>query len=110
MGGYHHLHVLEVVPVGLDQLDVLPLEVGLDELALEQPLERLDQLEGREDGRAVLEALVEHRAEAALELLDLAAEVVEVVVELLRLDVEHVVRQLLERLEDRGEVGVDLRG
>ena len=80
----------------------------LDELALQQPLEALDQLERGEDRRAVVEALVEHRAQPALELLDLAAEVVEVVVELLHLDVEHVVRHLGEGGEHVGEVVVDL--
>ena len=71
-------------------------------------LEGLDQLERGEDGRAVLKALVEHRAEPALELLDLAAEGVEVVVEPLHVDVEHVVRQAQHSAEQAVEVGVDL--
>ena len=100
--------VLEVGGVRAEQVGLAPLEVGLDELALEQPLERLDQLERREDGRAVLEALVEHRAEAALELLDRRAEAVKVVVELLHVDVEDVVRQVEDDVEQPVEVGVDL--
>ena len=50
--------------LGAEQVGLPPLEVGLDELALEQPLEGLDQLEGREDRGTVLEALVEHLVRA----------------------------------------------
>ena len=102
------LHVAQVGAVGLEQVEVLALQVSLDELALEQTLKRLDELEGGEDGGAVVEALVEHRTEPALELLDRAAEDVKVVVELLDLDVEHVVWHLDELLGDRLEVGIDL--
>ena len=49
-----------------------------------------------------------HRAEPSLELLDLGAEGVEVLVELLHLDVEHVVRQVEDDLEQAVEVRVDL--
>ena len=68
---HKHVHaVAHVVAVGLEQRDVLTLQVGLDKLTLKQPLERLDELEGGKDGEAVVEALVEHRAESLLELLD----------------------------------------
>lgn len=66
--------------------------VHLYELALEQALKALDQLERVEDGRAVVEALVEHRAEPALQLLDRRAEGEEGAVERFVLHVEHLKR------------------
>lgn len=46
-----------VVPVVHQQVEVPLLEVRLQELALEQALEGLDELGGAEDRRAVVEAL-----------------------------------------------------
>ena len=55
--------------------------------------------------------LIKHRAEASLELLDAAAERVEVVVKVLHLHVEHVVLDALERLGYNVDaVGAGARG
>jgi hypothetical protein len=64
---------------------VLVLEVLHDDVALHHHVERVEELEAAVDRRAVVEALRDHRAEPALELLDVRPEDVEVVVELVRL-------------------------
>ena len=45
---------------GTDEVEVLRFEIGLDEVALEDLAERLDELEAAADGAAVLEAHAEH--------------------------------------------------
>ena len=99
------MHALEVLAVHLDERDVLALELVLDERTLEERVERVEQLEARVDVHAVVEGLREDGAEAALELLDLVAEGVEVVVEGLPLHLHDVVGDGLEG----GDGGLEVR-
>ena len=101
-------HQLQVGAEVLHEVDVLPLQVLHDDLPLQHHVEAVQQLERRVDRRAVLEALRHDRAQPLLQLLNLDAEDVKVIVERLGLHVEQVVLDLQEALEGLLEVGVDL--
>ena len=90
------------------ELNLLLLQVRGDDLALEQALERFEQLERHGDGGAVLEPLDDDRPEPTLELLHRPAKLVKVVVELLNLDVQDVVLQGVELLRRGLEIGENL--
>ena len=90
------------------ELDFFLLQISHDDLALEQTLERVEQLERHRDGGAVLEPLDDDRPEPTLELLHRPAKLVKVVVELFNLDVENVVLQRVELLRRGLEIGKDL--
>merc|ERR1719506_3295588 len=107
------LQLHEVVLVLREQERVLALELVLQDRALQQALEVVEQLQALLHRVEILEAVRQHRRQAAVQLLHRAAELEEVVVELLLLDVHDVVRDLLEAvhgglelLEDR----LDLQG
>ena len=93
------LHLLEVCGILVEEVRILLLEVRLHDVALENALERVEQLEAQQDRDAVIEGLRNDRCQAPLQLLDLALKVVEVGVKLLRLHVHVVVLGLLEDLD-----------
>ena len=92
----------------MDERAMLLLQLVVDDGAVEQALEGGEQLELPEDGRAVVERLGDDRAKAALQLLDAAAELVKVIVELLGGHIHDVVRHGLEGSDSGEEVRVDL--
>eukprot|EP00968_Pinguiococcus_pyrenoidosus_P014244 scaffold1298_cov257-Pinguiococcus_pyrenoidosus.AAC.2 len=102
------LQVAQVAAVALHETDVLLLELVLDDGPLQQALEAVQQLEAAVHGGAVIKGQADHGAQAPLQFLHGAAEVVEVVVELLGAHVHDVVGNLLERLHRQLEVRVDL--
>ena len=53
---------------GFPRLPGIAQQVGLQRVALEEPFEGVDELEGGHDGRAVLVARREHRGEPPLHL------------------------------------------
>ena len=114
------LDLLEVEGIGVEKVGVLFLKVGLDDVALQQPLEAVQQLETPEHCHAIVEGLRDHRGQPALQLVDLkqsntiavteadlmetlrqsfsylAAEVIEVVVKLLGVNIHDVVLGFLK--------------
>ena len=102
------LHRLEVAGIGAEQVRVLLLQVGEDDLALEQALERVEELEAAQHRGAVVKGLHDDRGQPPLELVDGAPEHVEVVVKLLVLHVHDVLGRPLEDGARVHELGEDL--
>mmetsp|Transcript_52159 Transcript_52159/g.108898 ORF Transcript_52159/g.108898 Transcript_52159/m.108898 type:complete len:636 (-) Transcript_52159:578-2485(-) len=102
------LHRLEVARVGAEQVRVLALEVGEDDLALQEALKRVEELEAAEHRRAVVEGLHDDGGQPPLEFVDGAAEGVEVVVEALVLHVHDVLGRLPEHRAGVDELVEDL--
>mmetsp|Transcript_20734 Transcript_20734/g.31851 ORF Transcript_20734/g.31851 Transcript_20734/m.31851 type:complete len:572 (-) Transcript_20734:732-2447(-) len=109
---------LQVLLVQFEQSDVLLLELVLDDGAVKQSLEGVQQLELADDGVTVIETLGQDGGQTSLELLDSLAELEEVVVELALFDVHDVVLhgrelvdgllELREHLEDGSREGLTL--
>jgi len=78
---------------------VLLLELILDDWAVEEALERVEELELSNQSVAVIEALGQGRGESPLELLDSLPELVEVVIETPLGDIHDVVLVWLLLLE-----------
>ena len=102
------LHLLEIGAEEAHQLHLLLLQIRRDDLALQQTLERVEELKRGADGDAILEALDDDGTEPPFELLDHGPELVKVVVKLLRLHVHHVVLNLVKLLQRLDKIGVDL--
>ena len=102
------LHLFQISPEESHQLHLFLLQIRHDDLALQQTLERVEQLERGADGDAVLEPLDDDAAQPTFELLDARAKLVKVIVEVLRLDVHDVVFNLVKLLQRLFEIGVDL--
>ena len=106
--GEHGLHLGQVLRVTGQQCMLLPLQLVLDMVALEHAFKAVQQLESTDDGRHIVEALRQDGGNTTLQLLDAEPELVEVVVETLRVDVQDVVLDGLELLHRRLEILVHL--
>ena len=84
------------------------LAAYLDDWALQQALKGVEKLEAAVHRRAIVERERDHSAKAALELLDRASELIEIIVELLGADVHNIVRHTFECVNRRLEIRVDL--
>jgi len=87
---------------------MLALNVILDDGAVQEAFERVEELELADDGVAVVEGLGDDGSKAALQLLDALAEVEEVVVELAALNVHNVVGDCHEFVNNNVEFIEDL--
>ena len=102
------MDLLQVERISVEEVDVLLLEIGLYDLPLQQALERVQQLESAEHGHGVVEGLRDDARQPPLQLVDLAPERVEVLVEGLGVDVHDVVLGVHEDLDRSQEIGVRL--
>mmetsp|Transcript_2360 Transcript_2360/g.7767 ORF Transcript_2360/g.7767 Transcript_2360/m.7767 type:complete len:407 (-) Transcript_2360:492-1712(-) len=102
------LHLLEFIPILLDQGDVLRFQVALNEVAFEQVGKGVDQFKCRSDRRAVVESHVENPTEDLLQPLDGLRERREVGRKLGLRDVKDVIPAGLPLVELSQEVAVNI--
>ena len=81
--GETHLHLLQVVPVLLQEELVLLLQLVLDDWPLQEAFEGVEELQPPLDGVQIFKPGRQHAAQPSVQVLDRAPELVEVIVELL---------------------------